>query len=320
MRAFAIALTLSTLAVATAFAADELKGNIRVDGSSTVFPITEAVAEEFAATQPSVNVTVGVSGTGGGFKRFCAGEIDIADASRPIKASEMKLAATNGVEYIELPVAYDGLTVVVNNQNDWAKNLTVDNLKQIFGAEKTATKWSDVNPAWPAEPILVYAPGTDSGTFDYFKEVVLGKDGKARSDMSVSEDDNALVLGVSGNKFAIGFFGCAYYFENKDKLRAVTINGVAPSVATIEDGTYAPFSRPLFIYVNAKAASQPQVKAFVDFYLAECPELLAEVGYVKLPSAISAKVKANWEKRRLGTQFTTAEGASVETPFASTYR
>ncbi len=312
---------LSTVAIAaTALALDDLKGNIRVDGSSTVFPITEAVAEEFAAEQPSVNVTVGVSGTGGGFKRFCAGEIDIADASRPIKQSEMALAAKNGVEYIEVPVAYDGLTIVVNTQNTWASELSVDNLKQIFSAEGTARTWKDVNPSWPAEPILAYAPGTDSGTFDYFKEVVLGKDGKARSDMSVSEDDNALVLGVSGNKYAIGFFGCAYYFENADKLTAVKVNGVAPTVETIENGTYAPFSRPLFIYVNSKAAAQPQVKAFVEFYLTHAADLVGEVGYVRLPAAVSGKVSKNWASGRIGTQFTTADGASVTTPFAATYQ
>ncbi|MDA0802484.1 MAG: PstS family phosphate ABC transporter substrate-binding protein [Planctomycetota bacterium] len=312
---------LSTLAIATtALALGDLKGNIRIDGSSTVFPITEAVAEEFAAEQPNVNVTVGVSGTGGGFKRFCAGEIDIADASRPIKPSEMQLAAKNGIEFIEIPVAYDGLTVVVNTQNTWATDLTVDNLKRIFSTENTAKTWRDVNPAWPAEPILVYSPGTDSGTFDYFKEVVLGRDGKARSDMSVSEDDNALVLGVSGNKYAIGFFGCAYYFENTDKLTAVKVNGVSPSVATIENGTYAPFSRPLFIYVNAKAASQPQVKAFVDFYLAQAPELAGEVGYVKFPAALYGKAAKNWTAGRKGTQFTTTAGESVTTPFATTYQ
>ncbi len=316
-----LAAVLSTLAIAaTALALGDLKGNIRVDGSSTVFPITEAVAEEFAAEQPNVNVTVGVSGTGGGFKRFCSGEIDIADASRPIRHSEMELAAKHGVEFIEVPVAYDGLTIVVNKQNTWASELSVDNLKQIFSAQGTARTWKDVNPSWPAEPILAYSPGTDSGTFDYFKEVVLGKDGKARSDMSVSEDDNALVLGVSGNKYAIGFFGCAYYFENADKLTAVKVNGVAPSVETIENGTYAPFSRPLFIYVNAKAAAQPQVKAFVEFYLSHAADLVGDVGYVKLPAAVYGKVSRNWAAGRLGTQFTTSDGTTITTPFTATYQ
>ncbi|MDA1007833.1 MAG: PstS family phosphate ABC transporter substrate-binding protein [Planctomycetota bacterium] len=297
----------------------ELKGPVRIDGSSTVFPITEAVAEEFLRTQPKVNVTVGVSGTGGGFKRFCAGETDIANASRPIKPSEMEIAKTTGIEFIELPIAYDGLTIGVNKENTWATDLTIADLKRIFSTENTAKTWKDLNAAWPAQPILVYSPGTDSGTFDYFKEVVMGKEGKARSDMSVSEDDNALVMGVSGNKYAIGFFGCAYYFENTDKLTAVKVNGIAPTANTIEDGSYAPFSRPLFVYVNSKSASNPQVKAFVDFYLANAATLSAEVGYVKFPAAIYGKVANNWTKGRLGTQFTTADGKSISTSFSKTY-
>ena len=238
------------------------KSAIRVDGSSTVYPITEAVAEEFAKAAPTVNVTVGMSGTGGGFKRFCVGEIDISDASRPIKKSEADQAATSKMEYIELPIAYDGLTIVVNKANTWVDQLTVDQLKKIYSAAGGAKSWKDVNSAWPDKPIKIFSPGTDSGTFDYFREATVGKDGKIRSDMTVSEDDNVLVTGVAGDSNAIGYFGCAYYFENKDKVKAVPVvspsgKAVLPSHDTIMDGSYAPFSRPLFIYVNRKAADRP---------------------------------------------------------------
>ena len=293
----------------------KLKGAIKVDGSSTVYPITEAVAEEFNKVASKVRVTVGISGTGGGFKRFSAGEIDIADASRPIKKAESDGAAKSKVEYVELPVAYDGLTIVVNPKNTWCTSLTVDQVKKIYSASGGVKTWKDLDASWPEKPIKVYSPGTDSGTFDYFKEVTVGKDGSIRSDMSVSEDDNVLVRGVSGDENAIGFFGCAYYFENKGKVKSIAIdNGkgaVAPTTETIENGTYAPFSRPLFIYVNKASAEKPEVAAFVDFYLKNTAELAAEVGFVRLPEAISAKVAANWSKRRTGTQFTTPEGETV---------
>jgi len=293
----------------------KLKGAIKVDGSSTVYPITEAVAEEFNKVASKVRVTVGISGTGGGFKRFSAGEIDIADASRPIKKAESDGAAKSKVEYVELPVAYDGLTIVVNPKNTWCTSLTVDQVKKIYSASGGVKTWKDLDASWPEKPIKVYSPGTDSGTFDYFKEVTVGKDGSIRSDMSVSEDDNVLVRGVSGDENAIGFFGCAYYFENKGKVKSIAIdNGkgaVAPTTETIENGTYAPFSRPLFIYINKASAEKPEVAAFVDFYLKNTAELAAEVGFVRLPEAISAKVAANWSKRRTGTQFTTPEGETV---------
>jgi phosphate transport system substrate-binding protein len=301
----------------------KLKGAIKVDGSSTVYPITEAVAEEFNKVASKVRVTVGISGTGGGFKRFSAGEIDIADASRPIKKAESDGAAKSKVEYVELPVAYDGLTIVVNPKNTWCTSLTVDQVKKIYSASGGVKTWKDLDASWPEKPIKVYSPGTDSGTFDYFKEVTVGKDGSIRSDMSVSEDDNVLVRGVSGDENAIGFFGCAYYFENKDKVKALSIDGgkgpIAPSLATIEDGSYAPFSRPLFVYVNKKSAERPAVAAFIAYYIKNASKFVNEVGYVKLPDAIYAKVAANWEKRRLGTQFTTADGKSVTGALSSVY-
>jgi phosphate transport system substrate-binding protein len=300
-----------------------LKGAIKIDGSSTVYPITEAVSEEFNKVAGKVRVTVGVSGTGGGFKRFCAGETDISDASRPIKKAESDVAAKAGIDYVELPIAFDGLTIVVNPKNTWCSSLTMAEVKKIYSASGTAKTWKDVNPSWPDKAIKVYSPGTDSGTFDYFKEVTVGKDGAIRSDMSVSEDDNVLVRGVEGDEGAIGFFGCAYYFENKDKLKALTIDGgkgpVAVSTKTIEDGSYAPFSRPLFIYVNKKSAAKPEVAAFIEYYLKNAPKLVSEVGYVKLPDAIYAKVASNWNARRTGTQFTKPTGEAVTGPLANVY-
>lgn len=301
----------------------KLKGAIKIDGSSTVYPITEAVAEEFNKVAGKVRVTVGISGTGGGFKRFAAGEIDISDASRPIKKAETETAAKSKVEFVELPIAYDGLTIVVHPKNTWCTTLTVEEVTKIYSASGGIKTWKDINPAWPDKAIKVYSPGTDSGTFDYFKEVTVGKDGSIRSDISVSEDDNVLVRGVTGDENSIGFFGCAYYFENKDKLKSVAINGgkgpVSPTTESIENGTYAPFSRPLFIYVNKASAEKPEMAAFVSFYLENAPELVAEVGYVRLPESISAKVATNWAKRRLGTQFTNAAGETVTGPLAQVY-
>ena len=298
-----------------------LSGKVTVDGSSTVYPITEAVAEEFNKEHGRVRVTVGISGTGGGFKRFANGETDISDASRPIKKSEADPARSNGVEFIEIPVAYDGLTVVVNKQNTWAKTLTVDQLKKIF-LEGGAKTWKDVDPSFPAEPIKVYAPGTDSGTFDYFKEVVVEK-GSFRPDASVSEDDNVLVRGVAGDKGAIGFFGCAYYFENKDKINAVAVvndagKAILPNPQTIEDGSYNPLSRPLFIYVSKKSAERPEVDAFVKFYLQHTAKLSAEVGYVPLPQAVYTKARAKYEGRKTGSAYM-VDGKEVKGPITKVY-
>ena len=289
-----------------------VKGAVKVDGSSTVAPISMAVAEEFKKVTPGVEVSVGISGTGGGFKKGTAGEIDIADASRPINKDELEKAASNGIEFIELPVAFDGLTFVVSKKNTWATSLTLDEIKKIYLDGGNVKTWKDIRAEWPAQPIKLYSPGTDSGTFDYFKEVVAGKKGAIRGDMSVSEDDNVLVRGVEGDEYALGFFGFAYFVENKDKLNALAIDAgkgaVTPSHDTVEKGTYAPFSRPLFIYINRKSADRPAVKAFVSFYLESASKLVEQVGYVKLPESIAKRVKANFEARRTGTQFQNEKG------------
>lgn len=304
----------------------KLKGSIKIDGSSTVYPITEAVAEEFKKVSKDIRVTVGISGTGGGFKKFTVGETDISDASRPIKKTEVDLASQNAIEFIELPVAYDGLSIVVNKRNTWVDNLTVEEIKKIFVEGTTVKTWNDVRPQWPNRAIKMYAPGTDSGTFDYFKEVVAGEKGSIRSDMSVSEDDNVLVKGVAGEEGAIGFFGCAYYFENKDKLKVVPIinpktnTAVEPNHQSIEEGIYAPFSRPLFIYVSTKAADRPEVQAFVNFYLENAPQLTDDVGYVRLPQSVYETAKANFKARKTGTQFMDAQGNSVHGPVTAIYK
>ena len=303
-----------------------LTGTVKVDGSSTVFPIAEAVHEEFNNAAPNVKVMVSTSGTGGGFKRFCAGEIDISDASRPIKKSEADQAVANKVEYVELPIAYDGLTICVNRANTWCTQLTVEQIKKIFSATNTAKTWKDVDPSWPAENIKIYSPGTDSGTFDYFKEVVVGKDGNVRADMSVSEDDNQLVRGIEGDKNAIGFFGYAYYAENKGKLNDVKVvnpksnKPVEPTPTTIEDGSYAPFSRPLFIYVSKAALAKPQVAAFAEYFLKHAPEMAKEVGYVPLPKAINERALANLKAQKTGSQFMDDKGHTKEGALADLYR
>lgn len=267
----------------------KLSGEIQIDGSSTVFPITEAVAEEFQKLHPDVRIPVGVSGTGGGFKKFTTGETDISDASRPIKSSEADAARQNGIEYIELPVAYDGLSILVNPANDFVQCLTVNELKRIWAPGSTITAWNQVRPEWPAETIKLYGPGTDSGTFDYFTEEIVGESKASRSDYTASEDDNVLVTGIAGDRYALGYFGYAYYAENADKLKLVAVDGgsgcVAPSDATIEDGTYSPLARPIFIYVSQKSLQRPEVKEFVKFYLTEGPELVKEIGYHPLPQA-----------------------------------
>jgi phosphate transport system substrate-binding protein len=301
-----------------------LKGRIRIDGSSTVYPIAEAIAEEFSKQATKVRVTVGVSGTGGGFKRFCAGEIDACNASRPISGTERDACAKGGIEFIELPVAFDGLCIAVNPRNDWVKSLTVDQIRRLYGANAPARTWRDLDPAWPDRVIKVYSPGTDSGTFDYFREVTVGKSGTIRSDMSVSEDDNVLVKGVEGDLDAIGYFGFAYYKENRQLLRAVPIDGgkgpVEPSDATILDGSYAPFSRPLLMYVNRKSAERSEVAGFVDFSIRHVAELSAEVGYTPLPATIGGVVARNWSARRTGTQFLDGAGERVKGPLAEVYR
>lgn len=310
--------------VVTAQGPAALKGVVKIDGSSTVYPITEAVAEEFKKAAPGVNVTVGISGTGGGFKRFCAGETDISNASRPIKKEEDEKAASSKVEYIEIPVAYDGLSIVVNPKNTWVDHLTLDEVKRIWTDGSAVKNWSDIRAGWPEKPIRIFSPGTDSGTFDYFKEVVVGSSGSMRGDMSVSEDDNVLVKGVTGNEYAIGFFGCAYYFENKSSLKVVPIDAgsgpVEPTHETIEQGTYAPFSRPLFIYVNRKALERPDMKAFIGFYLQNAGRLAEEVGYVKLPTEVYSRAAKNIASRRTGSQYLAPDGKHRHGPILEIYQ
>jgi phosphate transport system substrate-binding protein len=295
-----------------------VSGAVEIDGSSTVFPITEAVAEEFGKENSGVRVTVGISGTGGGFKRFCAGETDISDASRPIKKEEADICAAAGIDFIEIPVAYDGLSVVVNHDNDWATCITTAELKTLWQpeAEGKITKWSQVRASWPDEEITLYGPGTDSGTFDYFTETINGKAQASRADFTASEDDNILVQGVAGDEHALGYFGLAYLEENADKIKGVEIDGgkgcVAPTQATVEDGTYAPLSRPLFIYVKAASVDKPQVKAFVDYYLENVPELSADVGYVKFPDNFYVKITEIWTGGTTGTIFSGASGSVGE--------
>ena len=280
-----------------------LSGTVTIDGSSTVYPITEAVAEEFQKSNPGVQVPTAFSGTGGGFKKFCAGETDINDASRPIKADdegEGKACQANGVEYVELQVAIDGLTVVVNPANTFATCLTVAELAAIYGPDSPRDlKWSDVRAGFPAEPVVRFMPGADSGTFDYFTEEINGEVDAATQHATPSEDDNVLVTGVAGDTSAIGFFGYAYYVENDDKVKAIEVDGgngcVAPTEQAINDNSYAPLSRPLFIYPDVgKAKERAELKAFVDFYLANTNALSAEVGYIALPDALLKQEFDEW--------------------------
>ncbi|WP_427338474.1 PstS family phosphate ABC transporter substrate-binding protein [Caloranaerobacter sp. DY30410] len=268
----------------------KLSGKIEIDGSSTVFPITEAMAEEFQKMHKDVKITIGVSGTGGGFKRFTKGETDISDASRPIKDKEAKIAQENGIKYKQVKVAYDGISVLVNPQNDWVDNLTVEELKKIWEPNSTVKTWKDIRPEWPDKEIKLYGPGTDSGTFDYFTEEIIGESGKIRTDFTASEDDNVLVQGIAGDKYALGYFGYAYYVENKDVLKVVPINGVKPTTETIENGEYTPLSRPLFIYVSQDSFNnKEQVREFVKFYLKNARDIVPETGYVPLKQEVYDK-------------------------------
>ncbi len=300
---------------ATEEAAVELAGDILIDGSSTVYPITEAVAEEFLAVAPQVRVTVGISGTGGGFQKFCNGETSISNASRPIKESEIQACQANGIEYIELPVAYDGLAVMVNPQNDWVECLSVEELKKIWepAAQGVVTNWNQVRPEFPNAPLSLYGPGVDSGTYDYFTQAIVGEEGASRGDFTASEDDNVLVQGIAGDPNALGFFGLAYYEENTDKLKLVAIdNGsgcVLPSAETVNNGTYQPLSRPIFIYVRVDEAERPEVEAFVNFYLDNMATLAREVGYVELPESIVELAKQRFAQRVTGTVF--GQGSTV---------
>lgn len=300
---------ITLLALLAISAACKEKAVIAVDGSSTVAPISMAVAEDFQRQNSNARVTVGISGTGGGFKKFCNGELDLADASRPIKPEEIEACKAKGVEFIELAVAYDGLAVLVNPANDFVKEITVEQLKKIFTSENPAKTWRDVNPAWPAEAIKVYAPGKDSGTHDYFVEEILGKKKQIRPDSSFSESDNVLVTGISGDKNAIGFFGYAYYENNKAKLKLVPVvnprtkKAVEPSLDTVRNGDYSPLSRPLFVYATLKAAEKADVKAYIEYYLEHAAKLSEQVGYIALPAPVYEKIKARFAAKTTGSSF-----------------
>ncbi|GAB4237538.1 MAG: hypothetical protein Kow00121_64550 [Elainellaceae cyanobacterium] len=298
----------------TTAAGGEISGNVLVDGSSTVFPISEAMAEEFMAANPDARVTVGVSGTGGGFQKFCAGETDISNASRPISEEEIALCEQNGIEYVEVPVAFDGLSVVVNPENDFVECLTVEELKTLWepAAQGTITTWNQVRSEFPNEPIGLYGPGTDSGTYDYFTDAIVGEEGASRGDYTASEDDNVIVQGVTSDPNALGFFGYAYYAENQDNLKLVEIDSgegcVAPSPETIADGTYQPLSRPEFFYVKTTSLDNPAVQAFVQYQIDDANKgLIEEVGYVPVPETITEKAQERLEARTTGSVF---EGGS----------
>lgn len=289
---------------------------VRVDGSSTVFPITLAVAEEFSIDNPDSNVSVAFSGTGGGFSKFCSGETAISNASRIIKQGEIDGCAEAGIDFVEIPVAFDALTVVVNGENDWAQCMTVDELTTMW-TDTSVTMWSDVRAEWPAEPIQFYAPGVDSGTFDYFVEEIVGEDREIRTDFFPSEDDNVLILGVEGNRYAISFFGYAYYLEEEDRLNAVSIDDghgcVEPSTQTIEDGSYTPLARPLFIYVSVpQADSNTVVQDFVEFYLSEdAREFIADTGYALLDPLAYEIALERFNARESGSIFIGQSGRTV---------
>ncbi len=294
---------------------------VKIDGSSTVYPITEAVAEDFQiAKKGAIRVTVGISGTGGGFKKFCRGEIDIANASRPIQKKEMEDCKKAGVQYVEMPVAYDALTVAINPRNTWSRTMTVAELKKIWepAAQGKITKWNQINPAWPDETFKLYGAGADSGTFDYFTEAIVGKAKSSRGDFTASEDDNVLVQGVARDKNGLGFFGFAYYIENQKKVTAVAIDngkgGVIPTAETVEDASYQPLARPIFIYVNIQSAERPEVREFVAFYMKNALTLVKEVQYFPLPVRAYPIVMEHLNKKKLGTVFggVSAVGLSID--------
>lgn len=299
---------------------------ISIDGSSTVYPITEAVAEEFQKVNRGIKVTVGISGTGGGFKKFCREETEISNASRPIKSSEVEACRGGAVKYIEIPVAYDGLAVMVNKENTWVDHMTVKELKMIWEPEAQGkiTKWSQVRQGWPEEDIHLYGPGTDSGTYDYFTEAIVGKEHSSRGDYTASEDDNVLVQGIATDRGALGFFGLAYYEHNKDKLKLVPVNDeddsngagpIAPSMETVANGTYKPLARPIFIYVTTKAAEKAHIQDFVKFYIQNAPTLVKEVGYIPLPDNTYQMVLSRFDNKVFGSLFfdkKAAKGKSLD--------
>lgn len=281
---------------------------IRADGSSTVYPITQAVAEEFVTRNPQVRISVAFSGTGAGFSKFCRGETDISNASRPIRKSEMEACQKAGIQFVEIPIAFDALTVMVNRQNTWAQCLTTAQLRSIWEPNAKVNFWKDLNPAWPNRRIVLFGPGTDSGTFDYFTEAIMGRAGSSRKDYFPSEDDNVILRGVIGNPYAMAYVGYAYYEENEDKVRALAIDGgrgcVTPSRETVLNGTYIPLSRPLFIYVNAKSLERKEVRDFIDFYLSTAARrAIRATGYVELPDEAYRIGQALVARKKLGSFF-----------------
>lgn len=301
-------------------ASTELSGSVQVNGSSTVFPISEAMAEEFMKANPGVRVTVGVSGTGGGFQKFCAGETDISNASRPIKPEEVELCEQNGIEYVEIPVAFDGLSVVVNPENDFVQCLTVEELETMWEpeAQGTITNWNQIRSDFPDAPLALYGAGTDSGTYDYFTQAIMGEEGASRGDFTASEDDNVLVQGVASDPNALGFFGYAYYVENQDRLKVLGIdngNGcVKPSHETIADASYQPLARPEFFYVKKESLeNNPAVEAFAKFQIDSANRnLIEEVGYVPLPEDLEPLATAKIEERKTGTVFPDGSAVGVK--------
>jgi phosphate transport system substrate-binding protein len=323
-RSFTCTATLAALSLAVASCGGGSETVITVDGSSTVFPVTEAFAEEFQRASPGMRVTVGSSGTGGGFQKFCRDETDVSDASRPISATEIDACAKAGIEYIELPIAYDGLAVIVNPKNSWAESMTVAELKKLWepAAQGKITRWSQIRSGWPDREIRLFGPGVDSGTFDYFTEVITGKSKASRGDYTSSEDDNVLVQGVSGDENALGYFGFAYYEQNRDKLKLVPVdderddNGkgpIAPSPETVTTGTYRPLSRPIYIYVKTKALQRPEIQRFVEFYLTDTGRLVREVGYIPLTGEEYAAIRQRFDARKTGTMY---HGPAGEQPMS----
>jgi phosphate transport system substrate-binding protein len=306
-------LTAALVPSVTVVYAANTNAEIRIDGSSTMYPITSNVAKGFKeANKEPIGITVDISGTAMGFAKFCRGEIDIANASRPIRRKEMKACDKAGVRYIELPVAFDAVTVVINPGNGWSKTMTVDELRKIWepAAQGRITRWNQVNPAWPAEAFKLYATGPGSGTFDFFTQAIMGKAKSSRGDFTASEEDdvNVVIQGVAGNKYALGFLGFGYYAENKDKIRAVAVDNdteeaIMPSVETVEDGTYQPLSRPIFIYVSTKAAEKPEVKEFIEFYVKNASALARGAYYFPLPPRAYRRIMEIFKSRRLGTVF-----------------
>ncbi|MBF2025666.1 MAG: PstS family phosphate ABC transporter substrate-binding protein [Oscillatoriales cyanobacterium C42_A2020_001] len=306
------AATATAAVIGLSIAAVNSQGStVKIDGSSTVYPITEKIAEGFQKST-GTKVTVGISGTGGGFKKFCAGDTDISNASRPILKKEMDACRAKGISYIELPVAYDALTVVVNPANNWATNLTPAELKKIWEPGSTVKNWREVRSGFPNQPMTLFGPGADSGTFDYFTEAINGKSKASRKDFTASEDDNVLVQGVSRDKGALGYFGLAYYEANKSRLKAVKVNNVAPTPQNVINGSYTPLSRPIFIYVNSKSAKKPEVKRFVDYYMKNASNAVKSVKYVPLPANAYGEIAKRFNAGKTGTIFGGEEAVGLK--------